>query len=476
MFSGIGNRLTPDMGVIQINTDSQLSSDVSAAPVTPSSPSSKYTKSFIPELENSPFYGIVLAFWDNILGPRVRHVWNPSQKDSLRSSLLSHITRQVLSCEICRDPGKFEIDYKFYNLPHKGVIVPAFVFGAKGSHGIAVHTLYLVIPESELKFYLEIHETLMCCFQRLTGKFRVILDKNKFEDSVEVFTKYLLECMRFLNIVHTTSLADAISVSDTAFCPEHVLEHDFLARCIASHLMTFGRTLVIGETAERINLLLYTLSLFNSRPERRCSLPLCVKDPQPYHHDFFLQGLIKSKKQSLPMTEILVSRYPTTIVDLTSRDVKQTEVFSDHILQRYETIKNELICLQYGHFEELVVLDQELHTSSAYPDTLVQTFMKEIFELPETCWVREAYISQFMRMLHKRAQCLVECVRAESNDGSVPVKPPGLKKVRHDLQLHTEGDFRIVLAIAEKLKPGIFCFLKNQKKPERDLVKSVEVL
>lgn len=43
-------------------------------------------------------------------------------------------------------------------------------------------------------------------------------------------------------------------MSDTAFCPEHILEHDFLARCVASHLMTFGRTLVIGETVERINL------------------------------------------------------------------------------------------------------------------------------------------------------------------------------------------------------------------------------
>ena len=42
--------------------------------------------------------------------------------------------------------------------------------------------------------------------------------------------------------------------SDTAFYPDHVLERDFLGKCIASHLMTFGRSLVIGETADRINL------------------------------------------------------------------------------------------------------------------------------------------------------------------------------------------------------------------------------
>lgn len=166
------------MGVIHVNT-SDGNSDTSKPPVTPSSPSSKYTKSSLIGINesNSPFLGIVLSFWDNILGPRVRHVWRASQKEALQSDLLSHITSQVLSCEICRDPFKCDIDYKFYNLPHKGVIVPAFVFTAKGTHGIAVHSLFLVLPVSELKFYLEIHETLTSCFQRLTGKFRVILDK-----------------------------------------------------------------------------------------------------------------------------------------------------------------------------------------------------------------------------------------------------------------------------------------------------------
>lgn len=468
--------LQQNMGVIHINASESHNENPA---LTPSSPSSKYTKSGISGLDetNSPFRGVVLSFWDNILGPRVRHVWRISQREIIQSDLLSHITSQVLSCEICRDPFKCDIDYKFYNLPHKGVIVPAFVFSAKGSHGIAVHSLYIVIPNSELKFYLEIHETLVCCFQRLTGKLRVILDKNDFDVSIDVFTKYLSECVRVLSLVRFSSLADMISISDTAFCPEHVLERDFLTRCVASHLMTFGRTLVIGETAERINLVLYTLSMFNSQPERRCSLPLCVKDPQPYHHDFFLQGLIKEdNKQSLPMTEIVASRYPTTVIDLTTRDVKQTQTYSDHILMWYETIKNELICLQYGHFDKLVVHDQDVHASSAYPDTLVQTFMKEIFELPDTCWVREAYITQFMRMLHKRAQCLIECVKAESNDGTVLLKPQTLRKVRTDLQLHAEGDFRIVLATAEKLKPGIFCLLKSPRRHDRDLGKNVEVL
>ena len=58
------------------------------------------------------------------------------------------------------------------------------------------------------------------------------------------------------------------------------------------------------------------------------------------------------------MTEIAASQYPTTVIDLASRNVKQTVPYSEHLVNRHETLKNELICLQYGHFEELVVLDQ----------------------------------------------------------------------------------------------------------------------
>lgn len=63
-----------------------------------------------------------------------------------------------------------------------------------------------------------------------------------------------------------------------------------------------------------------------------------------------------------------------------------------------------------------------------------------------------------------------------SVEGTVPLKLQTIRKIRNDLQLHAEGDFRIVLATAEKLKPGIFCLLKSQRKLDRDFTKNVEVL
>jgi hypothetical protein len=44
------------------------------------------------------------------------------------------------------------------------------------------------------------------------------------------------------------------------------------------------------------------------------------------------------------------------------------------------------------------------------------------------------------------------------NCGAQPYRG-GLKKIRHDLCLPTEGDLMIVLAAAEKLKPGLYWFL-----------------
>ena len=175
------------VGVIHLNPDAPPHESVpmvQEAPVTPLSPSSKYTKSVLNDITDSPFCAVVLSTWDNILGPRVQHVWKFPNSPAPKSDLLSHITRQVLSCEICRDFTNSAIDYKFYNLPDRGVIVPAFIFSAKGPCGLAVHSLSLIMTPSELKFYLEIHPVLQCCFQRLVGKLRIILDKVSLQFSI----------------------------------------------------------------------------------------------------------------------------------------------------------------------------------------------------------------------------------------------------------------------------------------------------
>ena len=43
-----------------------------------------------------------------------------------------------------------------------------------------------------------------------------------------------------------------------------------------------------------------------------------------------------------------------------------------------------------------------------------------------------------------------------------------LKKLKHDLSLTVPGDFHIILATAEKLKPGIYGFVLSDPKLEAE--------
>ncbi|KAK3602392.1 hypothetical protein CHS0354_026279 [Potamilus streckersoni] len=473
-----------DVGIIQFGESYLKSADGfgTSSTRTPLSPSSDFTTSIIKDVPDSIFRAVLLVHWDNILGPRIHHVWTIDGSPNLSSSDLRCITGQVLSSEICRDVDSNFVDFKFFNLTHKEIIVPAFVFCAKGSYGLGIHSLAVVLSQSELQLYLEIHELLQRCFQRLAYKIRVILDTKvqNPSDSMDKIGLYLSDSIRFISALKKQSLAENVLLSSTAFCPDHVLEFDFLSQCIASHLMTFGRSFITGETADRINLVIHTLSLFNTVSERRCSLPINPQHPWPYHHDIYLQGFIKHVKDPiencLPMTEILCSKYPTTVIDVSTRVVKQTLSYNEHIIHSFETLQSELISIQNGQFENVVVFDRELYPSSAYPDTLVQNFLSEMFQLPESCEVRMAFITQFHRLLYKKAECLIEQIKVESDSARNPMKASQMKKIRQDLLLNAEGDFRIIVALAEKLKPGIYCFLLGDRRVDRTVQTNVEIL
>ena len=54
-------------------------------------------------------------------------------------------------------------------------------------------------------------------------------------------------------------LLTVFQLSDTYFCPSHNLEREFLHNCITSHLVTFGKSLVIGDKVENINAVRYLI-------------------------------------------------------------------------------------------------------------------------------------------------------------------------------------------------------------------------
>ena len=68
--------------------------------------------------------------------------------------------------------------------------------------------------------------------------------------------------------------------------------------------------------------------------------------------------------------------------------------------------------------------------------------------------LRRPLIEQFVEELLRRATTLVRCVEAELALGP-PLQEPATKRIKNDLDLTADGDFKIVLSRAEALRPGI---------------------
>ncbi|XP_033736620.1 guanine nucleotide exchange C9orf72-like [Pecten maximus] len=433
-----------DAGVIHLTSETNFSSNQMEIE-SPLSPSSTYVKAKLDE-EISPDFisAFIFAHWDNILGPRILNVWQGTECH-LTERMLNQVCSRSLSGEMCRDIQDSFVDFKFLDLAEMDMILAGFVFIARGSSGLSVHSMSVLMPHSELPTYLEMHDLLSRCLNGIINKLRRFLHMSDtpHPDINGEFVDRSRDCLKMLTSIYKSSLAIPINLSETFLSPTHLLERDFLCRCIAAHLLTFGHSLVIGENTNRINLLITTLALFNTKKERRCSMK--IRDGCTCHHDLFVQGIVKkcSDAYDLPVAQIVDSKYPVSIINLTTRDVKQA--YSYHHQRFYSPQgvgpNNELTLIPVEHSENLVL-----------------ALMDELEKLPAECGVREAYIAHFVTTLQRKALALIKYVEGETNFGSTMFRS-GMKKLRQDLGIASEGDLQIILATAEKLKPGILYFV-----------------
>lgn len=147
---------------------------------SPKSPSSMFTSSKLPDSSGAIIAGILLCYWDNILGPKIRHLWASHLKDTanpLKSKTLNFVASHTLSGEICRDLLDPTVDSKFYVLQDKQVVVTSFVFGGMSKGDLAVHSLSVIIPHVELASYLHWHQLCVSHVTRLVTKLRILLEK-----------------------------------------------------------------------------------------------------------------------------------------------------------------------------------------------------------------------------------------------------------------------------------------------------------
>ncbi|XP_060702212.1 guanine nucleotide exchange factor C9orf72 homolog isoform X3 [Hemiscyllium ocellatum] len=379
-------------------------------------------KTEIPLDSGSPLLAATFAYWDNILGPRVRHIWAPKSEQLLLSDgEITFLANHTLN-------------------------------GTK-------HYIFLNNRDHTCHGIIFIHEN--------------IWRSRRSSTLMNILPHHLM--------IKDTLLNDD-DIGDS--CRE-----DFLHKAISSHLQTCGCSVVIGSNPEKVNKMVRTLCLFLTPNERKCARLANASGSFKYDSGLFVQGLLKDATGSfvLPFRQIMYAPYPTTHIDVDVNTVKQMAPCHEHIYNQQSYMSQELHKLQKTASEEDVIPDTVIHMDESftpdlnifqdmmYRDTLVKSFLDQIFQLKSGLSLRSIFLSQFLLVLHRKAQTVIKYIEDETQKGKKPFK--SLRNLKTDLDLAVEGDLAIIMAIAEKLKPGLHSFIFGKSfytsVQERDVLMSL---
>ncbi|KAM9708739.1 guanine nucleotide exchange factor C9orf72 homolog isoform 6-T6 [Menidia menidia] len=299
-----------------------------------------------------PLLAATFAHWDNILGPRVRHLWVPrgAPRPGLSEGELSFLANHTLNGEILRSAESGAVDVKFFVLAEKGVIIVSLIFDGELKGDKNTCALSVVLPQAELSFYLPLHAV---CVERLklaVRKGRICMQKVRGYNIISVLSLEIVPIMELLASMKSHSVPEDIDIKGTVLNDDDIgdsCHEDFLHKAISSHLQTCGCSIVVGSNPDKVNKVVRTLCLFLTPAERRCSR-LCRPDSSfRYDTGLFVQGLLKDSAGSfvLPFRQVLYSPYPSTHIDVDINAVQQMAPCHQHFLLQRRYVRAELRAL-----------------------------------------------------------------------------------------------------------------------------------
>ncbi|XP_074136896.1 guanine nucleotide exchange factor C9orf72 homolog [Sminthopsis crassicaudata] len=456
-------------------------------------PSPAVAKTEIALSGDSPLLAATFAYWDNILGPRVRHIWAPKKQQLLLSDgEITFLANHTLNGEILRNAESGAIDVKFFVLSEKGVIIVSLIFDGNWNGDRSTYGLSIILPQTELSFYLPLHRV---CVDRLTHIIRkgriwmhkerqenvqkiVLEGTERMEDQgqsiIPMLTGEVILVMELLSSMKSHCVPEEIDISDTILNDDDIgdsCHEGFLLNAISSHLQTCGCSIVVGSSADKVNKIVRTLCLFLTPSERKCSR-LCRNESSfKYESGLFVQGLLKDSTGSfvLPFRQVMYAPYPTTHIDVDVNTVKQMPPCHEHIYNQRRYMRSELTAFWRATSEEDVAQDTIIYTDESFTpdlnvfqdvlhrDTLVKAFLDQVFHLKPGLSLRSTFLAQFLLILHRKALTLIKYIEDDTQKGKKPFK--SLRNLKIDLDLTAEGDLNIIMALAEKIKPGLHSFI-----------------
>ncbi|MGH0123414.1 UNVERIFIED_CONTAM: hypothetical protein FKN15_016780 [Acipenser sinensis] len=502
----------------------------------------------------SPLLAATFAYWDNILGPRVRHIWAPKSEQLLLSDgEITFLANHTLNGEILRSAECGAVDVKFFVLAEKGVIIVSLIFDGDWKGDKNTCALSIILPQTELSFYLPLHRVCVDRLKHIIRKGRIWMHKGHSIISVltteiipimdllssmkshsvpeeidghsiisvltteiipimdllssmkshsvpeeidghsiiSVLTTEIIPIMDLLSSMKSHSVPEEIDIKDTVLNDDDIgdsCHEDFLHKAISSHLQTCGCSMVVGSNPEKVNKMVRTLCLFLTPTERKCSRLCRAESSFRYDSGLYVQGLLKDSTGSfvLPFRQVLYSPYPTTHIDVDVNTVKQMAPCHEHIFNQRRYMGSELTALWKATSDEEMAPDTIIHANETFTpdlnvfqdvmhtDTLVKSFLNQVFQLKPGLSLRSMFLAQFLLVLHRKALTLIKYIEDETQKGKKPFR--SLRNLKGDLDLTVEGDLSIVMALAEKLKAGLHSFVFGKSfftsMQERDVLMS----
>ncbi|XP_061781054.1 guanine nucleotide exchange factor C9orf72 homolog isoform X2 [Nerophis lumbriciformis] len=382
-----------------------------------------------------PLLAATFAYWDNILGPRVHHIWasKGDQGMFLSDGDVTFLANHTLNGEILRSAECGAVDVKFFVLAEKGVIIVSLIFDGvlKGDKNTCA--LSIILPQTELAFYLPLHTICVERLKHAIRRGRIWMQKGY--NIVAVLSLEIVPIMELLASMKTHSVPEDIDIKDTVLNDDDIgdsCHEDFLHKSISSHFQTCGCSIVVGSNPEKVN-----------------------KD--------------STGSFVLPFRQVLYSPYPTTHIDVDINTVKQMPPCHEHTYNQRRYMRSELNTLWKTDSEEDIPPDTVIPTDGTFTpdlnifqdvmhrDTLVKSFIDEVFMLKPSMSLRSTYLAQFLLLLHRKALTLLKYIEDETQKGKKPFQT--LRNLKNDLNLTVEGDLNIVMAFAEKLRAGLHSFV-----------------
>ncbi|KAH0521596.1 hypothetical protein LTLLF_100165 [Microtus ochrogaster] len=328
-------------------------------------PSPAVAKTEIALCGESPLLAATFAYWDNILGPRVRHIWAPKTEQVLLSDgEITFLANHTLNGEILRNAESGAIDVKFFVLSEKGVIIVSLIFDGNWNGDRSTYGLSIILPQTELSFYLPLHRV---CVDRLT---HIIRKGRIWMHKVRLF------CAIGSSLIFSLWSCNPVMFSLTC-------------SAISSHLQTCGCSIVVGSSAEKVN-----------------------KDA--------------TGSFVLPFRQVMYAPYPTTHIDVDVNTVKQMPPCHEHIYNQRRYMRSELTAFWRATSEEDMAQDTIIYTDESFTpdlnifqdvlhrDTLVKAFLDQVFHLKPGLSLRSTFLAQFLLVLHRKALTLIKYIEDDT--------------------------------------------------------------